>query len=556
MPRNPNEIVARLSYEDILALHKEHGSERRAAAALGVPRTSLQDRLRQLKQERFTTQKMVAPLVIEPQLLTRVLIVTSAQDATAVHLPFLRNLEAYATYRKGQLVVSGFTYNKSLFEDHDKAGSWFAPEIAKYLEDRQIHVGDGLSVCCEMNTLPTAVNPLSGFEAYTGDRWGIFPHPKVQLKSIPTAKGDDAKIIMTTGAVTLPNYVQKKAGIKAEHLHEVGAVIIEMLPTGEFFVRHLLAEDNGSFQDLVHYVHMGQVINMRELHPETAEHRRHTITPGAPAAPVGNFVEAITWGDIHHEKRDEAIFGACWGNVGTPPKFMPMIEYLRPRLQFEHDVSDFEPRNHHNIKDPHFRFKMHIRGTESVKEAITGVARFIEATRRPWCTTIVVESNHDLALLRWLKTADYRDDPVNAPYFLELQSTIYKAIESGHDKFQILPWALHELADLDGVIFLSEDDSYTIAGGIECSLHGHLGANGAKASPQQFARMGKPSNTAHTHAAGIYDGNYTAGVSGKKDMGYNTGLSSWSHSHILTYGNSKRTIITMLPDGRYCADIG
>ena len=28
-------------------------------------------------------------------------------------------------------------------------------------------------------------------------------------------------------------------------------------------------------------------------------------------------------------------------------------------------------------------------------------------------------------------------------------------------------------------------------------------------------------------------------------MGYNTGLSAWSHSHVLLYANGKRAILTM-----------
>jgi hypothetical protein len=46
----------------------------------------------------------------------------------------------------------------------------------------------------------------------------------VQLESIPTMKHSRAKQIMTTGTVTLPNYMRKKAGIKAMFHHMIGAV--------------------------------------------------------------------------------------------------------------------------------------------------------------------------------------------------------------------------------------------------------------------------------------------------------------------------------------------
>lgn len=503
------------------------------AEALGIPRSSLQDHLKRLKSERFTTRRMkeARNIVPDPDKV-RYFIVTSAQDGTSIHTGFWDNLKAYADFLGAEIIVSGFTYNKSLFEDHSKAAASFTPEVVPYMDYRRINIGTGLSVCAEMNTLPTAVNPLSGFDTYTGDRWGIFPHPKVHLKSIPTAKGDPVKIITTTGAVTLPNYVQKKAGIKAEHHHEIGAVIIELLPNDKFFVRHLLAEDDGAFQDLRFYVRNGNVS-------------------------WADGVEGITWGDVHWEKRNQVIAAACWGAYSPWDKlpFVPMVDFLAPSYQFIHDLTDFEVRNHHNIKDPHFRFKMHTRGTDSVEDSMIGTADFLKRIERSFCLTVVVESNHDLALTKWLKTADYRDDPVNAEFFLRLQHRLYKAIMNNEDHFQIFPWVLQQYEDLTDIIFLSQDDSFTIAGDIECAMHGHVGANGAKASPVQFSRMGKRSNTAHTHSASIFDGNYCAGVSANLDMGYNVGLSSWSVTHIVTYPNGKRTLVTMHEDGLYCAAV-
>lgn len=526
-----NDEVSRLTYEQILALQAEHGSQRKMAEALGIPRSSLQDHLKRLKAERFTSRRMKEARVVSADPgQVRYFLVTSAQDNTEIHTGFWDNLKAYADHLGAEIIVSGFTYNKGLFEDHSKIVASFVPELLPYMDNRRILVGDGLMICAEMNTLPTAVNPLSGFDTYTGDRWGIFPHPKVHLKSIPTAKGDPVKIIQTTGAVTLPNYVQKKAGIKAEHHHEIGAVIIELLPNNRFFVRHLLAEEDGAFQDLRYLVRNGKVS-------------------------WADGVEAITWGDVHWEKRNEVISAACWGAYVDILKmpFPPMVDWLNPSYQFIHDLTDFEYRNHHNIKDPHFRFKMHMRGTDSVEDSMKGAAGFLKEIERAPCVTVVVESNHDLALTKWLKTADYRDDPVNAEFFLRLQHKVYRAIQSGQDDFQVFPWVLSTYEDLSNILFLSQDDSFCIADGIECAMHGHVGANGAKASPAQFSRMGKRSNTAHTHSASIYDGNYCAGVSAELDMGYNVGLSSWSVTHIVTYANGKRTLVTMHDDGLYCA---
>jgi hypothetical protein len=65
-----------------------------------------------------------------------------------------------------------------------------------------------------MNTLPTAVRPLSGLTSYTRGRWGVFPHAKVALETVPAMPGQEPPIIMTTGCCTVENYIPKKAGVK------------------------------------------------------------------------------------------------------------------------------------------------------------------------------------------------------------------------------------------------------------------------------------------------------------------------------------------------------
>jgi hypothetical protein len=37
-----------------------------------------------------------------------------------------------------------------------------------------------------MNTLPTASRPISDLVTYSRGRWAVFPHSKLQLKSVPS----------------------------------------------------------------------------------------------------------------------------------------------------------------------------------------------------------------------------------------------------------------------------------------------------------------------------------------------------------------------------------
>jgi hypothetical protein len=460
----------------------------------------------------------------------RRVLLTSAQDGTDVHKPFWKNLQAYARHIGAEIIVGGFTYNKSLFEDHSAAASKFSSEVQPHLCHERVDMGP-VHFCAEMNTLPTATRPLSGLDTYTKRSWAVFPHAKVQLASAPSLGVGQAKLLMTTGAVTLPNYVKKKAGLKAQFHHIIGATIVEIDKQGRPFCRQINADTkDGSFQDLDTKVAKGKVT-------------------------TGHRVAGITWGDIHREKLDPTVALHSWGYDIDKDKIVlkdSMLDVLKPQHQFFHDLLDFTARNHHNIADPQHRFRMLSQGTDSVWQEILACVRFIRATQRKWSQSVIVESNHDTALDRWLRTTDFRSDPVNAQFFLRCQLALYDAISRGDRDFNVYQWALRtaDARDLAGIDFVPEGGSYIICeehgGGVECGVHGHEGMNGSRGSPLQFSRFVTKMNTGHTHSASILDSVYTAGVSGKLDMDYNNpALSTWSHSHTVTYDNAKRTIVTM-----------
>lgn len=534
--------LAQFEPEELIAAVNDAGGQRAFARQHGLPRSTLQNRLKeaQEKLETFTDKPIPEPVELGLVPGRQRFILTSAQDHTSVHKGFLSALMTYRDWLRNdgscELMIAGFTYNKRLFEDHSKWQAMWPDMIREHMVWGRVRIADKIDFCAEMNTRPTAKTPLTGFETYTRHRWGIFPHAKVQLRSIATMKHEPSKQIMTTGAVTLPNYVQLRAGIEAQFHHVLGAVLVEVDENGVFFCRHLLAEDDGSFYDL-----------------------DHRITPTSVTA--GHRVEAINHGDIHTAQIDPIVSAATWGVYPTSKKINgrrvwegldgpTMIDVLYPKYQFFHDVSDQRARNHHNLRDPHHMFELFHHGIDSVEDEQAEVAMFLALTRRPWCESIVVESNHDLALKRWLKEADYKIDPLNALFFLRCQTAIYQAIKDGNRDFSIFEHVMRTSGfDLTGIRFLRTDDSFRIFD-IEKALHGHNGANGGRGSVLSFTRMGPKATVGHYHSPEIRDGIYAAGVKGLLDMGYNLGLSSWAHADVITLANGKRQIITW-QDGRW-----
>jgi hypothetical protein len=523
---------------DLVRLYKEHGSTEKIANYLrglfgeGQPSARrLRERLQKIdpnymalrptkvgKSKGEDLRPLAAGTVSAPDKRRGVLhgtrfVFTTAQNNTYVHAGFFESLTRFCEDKGAQLVVSTITYNKSGFQNGTKEDDelWFDPLIEPFVINDSRVVTNGLVFCGELDILPTAVSPLSGFENYTQEASGIIPHTKMQMQSLPRMKGEPERFMYTTGSVTLRNYIQRKAGQKAEFHHVFGALYVEVDAEGTWFVRQLVADEQGVFHDLT---------------------KRYSPTDVTEAPVV-----AVTWGDIHMEKLDPQVFEAAWGDNS-------MLTELNPSYQFIHDLTDFRARNHHNIDDPFFLAEMHVKGQGNVERDLHRCGAFLQHITRFGNQAVVVESNHDQALTRWLKTVDIRKDPENAEFFHRASMMMHMNIKHGKP-FNVFQWAV----TADGLIpshtiFLLEDDSFVVKG-IEQGMHGHRGPNGARGNPRGFRSIGRKVNIGHMHSAGIFDGVYVAGVSGLLDMDYNKGPSSWSHSHILTYANGKRTIVTM-----------
>jgi len=505
---------------------------RKASAASGIPYTTLQNRYKAGLNKGFKPIAAGVTSIPEKKVLSYPgkFIFTCAQSNTYLNKEVWENIKALAELYEAKIYVSTFTYDLASYRANSvkrgkaksKSDIWYDPEIEPYILDENVVVAPGLTWCGELNILPTAVRPLTGFESYTGRNSGIFPHAKISMASIPSAKYEPTKFNYTTGCITKRNYIAKTAGFKANFHHSYGGLLVEVNSNGDWFCRQLNADKDNVIYDLTNKVENGKVTG-------------------------GQRVEAINWGDIHVGTVSDDTFITNWGFGG-------IIQTLKPKYQFMHDVLDFRVRNHHNIKNHHSRYAKYISGNDRVASEIQKVLSFITGTNyvHKGTRTIVVDSNHDNAFEKWLREADYRSDPPNAEFFLEAQAAKYRSIRLGTEGFNLIQWALEKRYPSRNmeIEFLSPDESFIIcrkegASGIECGMHGHHGANGSRGSLRSFAKMGRKCNVGHTHSVGIESGAYCAGITGDLDQVYNVGPSSWSVGHIITYPNGKRTIINV-----------
>lgn len=447
---------------------------------------------------------------------TRRWLVTGLEAGALVHRPFWTNLRAYAARIDAEIVVLRLGRTGLLGKG--------AEDIRPLVREGRIDIGGVVDVAADIRVPLQSNRPLDGLANRRSATWTIIGHPVVQLETLARIRAGGLKVQMTTGVVTRP-----RGGSAPAWPSQLGAVIVELTAGNAAHCRHITAdpEGDGSFQDLQYRVVNGTV---------TARCR----------------VEALTFGDIHHAHLDPAVAAATWG--GGAPGIVsdpPLIDVLRPRFMIFHDLADFSARNHHEARDHHQRFAQMAAGRDCVRTEMRASSEFLIDTRRPWARSIVVGSNHDDALVHWLRDADFREDPRNAVFFLEASLALHHSLAAGKGTDGLFEKVLRRLGSdgLARIRFLKMGESLEIAG-IEHGLHGHLGSDGKRGGMPFFERLGIRATLGHTHRPTTRGGLYCAGVC-QTALRYARGpLTSWAVAHVVTYADGARQHL-FLNDGRF-----
>lgn len=445
-------------------------------------------------------------------------VITSAQNATPVHAEFFKSLLSYCRANNAQLVVVPYRYKNptSRWTEAQQSDDWWAPEIRPYLYNRRYDIDRHLTLLGDIMTQPTATRPLQGYETISGKKSAIIAHPKLELLCVPTPQARLPKIMTTTGAVTRRNYIPAKAGKKGEFHHTFGAAVVE-LKGGKFHLRQLNALNDGSFMDL------------------DTEYRGDEIESGIP-------LEALNMGDTHEEFVSPEVIHATFGRGGIVPT-------LRPKILVWHDLHDFYRRNHHHRGDPFVGVAKQRGGMEDVEEGLRRTFEFLDKHTPAGTQSIVVKSNHPNALAKWVKESDWRSDPVNASFYLRTALAMTEAAKMTTIGAETIDpfayWGEQWLKARERVRFLKEDESFLVKG-IECTYHGHYGANGIRGSISGFGKIGVKVIIGHGHAPGIRDGAFQNGTSTPLRLEYNKGPGSWLNAHTAVYRNGKRTLLNVI----------
>jgi hypothetical protein len=446
-------------------------------------------------------------------------IITSAQNATEVHAPFLRSLESCAAFKNAELIVIPYRYRNptSIWTEKNRDSEWWSSDVQQYLLDRRVEISPNLVILGDIKTQPTAVSPLTGFETISGSSSAIIAHPRLELATIPTPQSKLPKILTTTGSCTVRNYTPSKAGKKGEHHHTFGACMVEV--SGDrFHLRQINALDDGSFIDLEH------------------EFDGDRVRPAGRAA-------GLVMGDSHQWFIDPGVVGATFDRVDS------IVAALRPKEIVWHDPLDFYSRNHHHRGKIFTNLAKHRFGKNSVETELDDLASFIDQRTLPGVVNVFPRSNHPDAIARWIEETDPRTDEVNGAFWARTYLAMNEGVRwtpggaATVDPFS--HWMQLKLKTVGQAIFLGRDQPYRIVD-IEVGYHGDHGPNGARGNRKGFTKIGTKTVIGHSHSPGICGGVYQVGTSTLLRLEYTSGPSSWLHTHCVIYRNGKRSLINII----------
>lgn len=448
------------------------------------------------------------------------LIITAAQNATPVHEGFLAALLAYCKKNDAELIVIPYRYKNptSAFTASQQNAEWWDDKLVPYLYNQRKKLNDNLMLLGDIKIVPTADIPLSGFEGITKGESGILAHPKVQLRTIATPQSRFPIILTTTGAVTLRNYTDSKAGKKGEFHHVFGAAVVD-IQGKRFHLRQINATPDGSFIDLDRqYFADGRV--------------RRAPRPAS-----------LTMGDTHINEADPKVLDAR----------AELIELLDPEVIVHHDLLNGRSINHHERKNPFVQLAVHKGGGRDVRREVEEAVAFLKAyggDRKK----IVVPSNHNDWLARWLIEHDWRLDPENAEFYLEIARAVAasaKLTPEGPEYDDAFSYCVKSNITPDDNIEVPGRGSSVMIAGIEHNYHGDKGPSGVRGTITNLSKIGVKLNIGDKHSPAILGPLYCAGTSTFLDPPYTRGHpGSWLNTDILTYANGKRTLVNYI-DGAW-----
>ena len=434
-------------------------------------------------------------------------IVCSATMGSPVSKDFYRALERYAKEHNAKIVVlpiedpskkikciDPFLETKDIafaFKEIKLGGSWKISSIK--LSAKQIDPSTGLL---------RASKKLAA-----GREFVVVASPKQRLRMVADSS-DHKGGVVCPGSLTESFYLKGEERYSSRRIsyiadldHKVGALVLHRRGNG--FVNRFITWDGTQFIDL----------------------DKSYKASGVSKAPRP---EAMVLGDIHAASVCEKALKKC----------IEQIKELKPKRIMLHDLFCGVSVNHHEADNKITNAMVLKKRTMDLEKELKITLGILEriATAVPNTEVIVVKSNHDLWLKRYIDKLTFQYHPQNLPICIRIA---YFMLTEERDSLEI-GLNLTGKGVPKNVQFLSEKDSVKICG-VELGRHGHTyrGIN-------MTENMLRSAIVGHSHTPQILRDVIVVGTNSRLDLPYLKSETSWSHTNAALYPNGMSQLITLI----------
>lgn len=430
-------------------------------------------------------------------------LITAAQACVAPNRRLMESMETYCAERDGNLVILPMM-GESAKQDWTDLHPAFADQDVEYGTrklNEQIQID-------QYHVRAQQIDPIQGLNRFVQrERTQVIAATKQRLKPVAHSTRKHPKFLVTTGAVTNPNYAtsedvsaeRRRLGSIALRDHVFGGLVVEVESSNRFYMRHITSNGRGSFVDL------GKSYSGKEVE-ETA-------------------TEALVLGDYHCGRTDPEVLKATYG----------MIDDLQPKRVVVHDFFDGHACSHHAEKEPITQglFQQEDLGHTSLEQELRQCRDELQVLSDMTDEVVVVMSNHHEFLWRYLNEGRYAKDKENLRIAFKLAD--YMAEIDENDPVEAGIRMMGAVAK--NIRFLKRTDDYRVRG-YQLGAHGDKGVGFGYGSMVSKENDYGASISGHVHQSQTLRKTYTVGTMLPLDMFYLRGNpSAWTNGHAALYAN-------------------
>lgn len=356
----------------------------------------------------------------------------------------------------------------------------------------------------DIKTSAKQINPATGLRRIgQRNKSTIFASPKQNLEYCPVSNHKIPHALMTTGAITKPayqtnRYMSLRTAFLAEQDHVLGGIIVEVVNDKIYHFRQVQFNADGSFTDL----------GLRYFPNKVKESK----------------IIGLVLGDWHSTHTDPVVRTVTHR----------MMEELNPEQVVLHDLHQGDSTNHWLEDKSVTRARLKI---PTIKEELEITYNEVFELSKRAKKTIVVKSNHDIWLDRYLEAGKFIKDSRNYRIALDLAAAMF-------DGKDVLEFGLGLIGPLKNITFLKEGDDHII-GKTQCGSHGE---------DMTLAQLENAYNdviAGHSHTAGILRKARKVGTSTKLRESYTRGRPlSWTQTHAVINEDNSVQLVNII-DGNY-----